>query len=781
MFDPNETPTPGQEIGAKNQITNHPSNLSESAKNATGLIDAIVESEPQDMRARAVSYAKKGYHVFRLEYDAKTPKRGSKGFYEGTSDPDVVRDRWSCADGSLEGWNIGIRGKGLCILDFDPKDQPIKELVAAFTEKYDTLPDSAVTKTPRAGRHLYLRCPEGTRVPNSAGMLFPGVDVRGDFGYVVAPGSHVENSVTGGATGDYTIVGRPDLMPVSELAEAPMWLIEVAWRAGNKSRAWGTFQEDNAPAPPSAASDAPDDAEPLESEYEVDTEAQIERARAWLRDEAPVGRKGEDGRATTRRIIQHLGDIGLTPPVTYDLLTEPGGWDATKSEPPWCRDEENRRSLETLVYDMLNKRDRPLGSGVHRIMIEDCFVAVEVDHNTPAARLLADFQAARAKGGRWRDFGEYSRAREEGRVPAGPPKVEAKQAKRDPWQGISAYNVGELLASECGAPLVEGLLEQEAFSVWVGAPKAGKSFLLLSLADAIAAGTPWAGRKTEQGLVVYVAAEGGRGVTKRLAALLNHHNRPKEHPLVVLRVPINLHSTENDARKIAAAVAVLEAKYGVVCRMIVIDTVSRALGGADEDTKGMGTLITRLDLIRDLTGSHLAAIHHFGKDEKRGARGSNTLLGALDSEFTVQPGVVSNPNQRDLERAESIKFRLRRVLAGIDNDGNPIFSAIAEVEGDRDAGEFIIPPTDDELDAFNCLCDAQEKVKGYDAETNSNPPVPVRDWSKAIKDAALAANQEPPDKRRVLDLRKSLINKKLVRALPGGGFELAPDGLVLRE
>jgi hypothetical protein len=116
---------------------------------------------------------------------------------------------------------------------------------------------------------------------------------------------------------------------------------------------------------------------------------------------------------------------------------------------------------------------------------------------------------------------------------------------------------------------------------------------------------------------------------------------------------------------------------------------------------------------------------------------------------------------------------LRKVLAGVGTDGEPIFSAIAEVEGTAGVGEFIIPPTDDERAAFDCLCGAQEKIDGYNAETNV--------WSKAIKDAAEAAGSAVPDKRRMSEIRKSLTDKKLVAALPGGFFKLAPDGSTLRE
>jgi replicative DNA helicase len=43
-------------------------------------------------------------------------------------------------------------------------------------------------RTPRGGRHLYLAHPGG-HVPNRVGTLGPGLDVRGDGGYVVAPPS----------------------------------------------------------------------------------------------------------------------------------------------------------------------------------------------------------------------------------------------------------------------------------------------------------------------------------------------------------------------------------------------------------------------------------------------------------------------------------------------------------------------------------------------------------------------------------------------------------------
>jgi hypothetical protein len=52
-----------------------------------------------------------------------------------------------------------------------------------------TIPETVTVLTPSGGRHLWLRGPRNATVPNSAGRLAPGIDVRGSGGYLVGPGS----------------------------------------------------------------------------------------------------------------------------------------------------------------------------------------------------------------------------------------------------------------------------------------------------------------------------------------------------------------------------------------------------------------------------------------------------------------------------------------------------------------------------------------------------------------------------------------------------------------
>jgi hypothetical protein len=118
----------------------------------------------------------------------------------------------------LEAWfregeaNVGIVTgalSGIVVVDLDGPDgeQSARAL---------TLPRTPIVQTPR-GRHFYFRHPGG-HVPNAAGVR-PGVDVRGDGGYVVAPPSRV-NGIA------YAYAPACSLEDVV-LAPAPSWLTSI--------------------------------------------------------------------------------------------------------------------------------------------------------------------------------------------------------------------------------------------------------------------------------------------------------------------------------------------------------------------------------------------------------------------------------------------------------------------------------------------------------------------------------------------------------------------------
>ena len=66
--------------------------------------------------------------------------------------------------------------------------------------------------------------------------------------------------------------------------------------------------------------------------------------------------------------------------------------------------------------------------------------------------------------------------------------------------------------------LVQGLIKPASFVVTYGESGSGKTFESLYRDLCIASGRPYFGRETEQGLAVYLAAEGGHSTRNRVAA-----------------------------------------------------------------------------------------------------------------------------------------------------------------------------------------------------------------------------------------------------------------------
>jgi hypothetical protein len=148
----------------------------------------------------ALSYAAKGWpvlpchgidngrctcHAFDCSSPGKHP-RVAGGLHSASTDAGQIERWWERSPGS----NIGIRtgaASGLVVLDVDPAhggSRSIKSLI----DRYGDLAAVPRVRTGSGGWHLFFAHP---RVPirNSAGRLGPGLDVRGDGGYVIAPPS----------------------------------------------------------------------------------------------------------------------------------------------------------------------------------------------------------------------------------------------------------------------------------------------------------------------------------------------------------------------------------------------------------------------------------------------------------------------------------------------------------------------------------------------------------------------------------------------------------------
>lgn len=240
-----------------------------------------------------------------------------------------------------------------------------------------------------------------------------------------------------------------------------------------------------------------------------------------------------------------------------------------------------------------------------------------------------------------------------------------------------------------GAYLVKGLIDVGTMSVIYGPSNSGKTFWTIDLAYHIAIGAPWRGRRVTQASVLYLAAEGGRGVINRVASLKQEHG-VCDVPLAVKRAGLDLLHDQADLQHIVDLSAEVRAKLPNAPHLIVIDTLSRVMAGGDENSASdMTALIRNIDAIRATTGAHILTVHHTGKDAARGARGHSSLRAATDTEIEImnedgnRAAVVTK--QRDHNGGETFAFTLKPVLLGHDQDGDEVSSCIIEV---ADADEF---------------------------------------------------------------------------------------------
>jgi len=218
--------------------------------------------------------------------------------------------------------------------------------------------------------------------------------------------------------------------------------------------------------------------------------------------------------------------------------------------------------------------------------------------------------------------------------------------------------------------ILEGILTAGDGSVVYGESNCGKTFLVLDLACAIARGVAWMGRRTEPGLVIYLAAESPSSVSSRLQAYQRHYG-VKVPNFAIVKSHVDLFGAEDDADKVIQLVRQLEAQNGQRVRLIVGDTLARLSAGSNENSgQDMGQVVRRVDRIRTECNAHFLLIHHSGKTASAGARGWSGLKGAVDTEIEVSNSAAGRcmeiTKQRDLStKGVRIGFKLEQVELGV--------------------------------------------------------------------------------------------------------------------
>ncbi|MBP5931850.1 AAA family ATPase [Streptomyces sp. LBUM 1479] len=238
-------------------------------------------------------------------------------------------------------------------------------------------------------------------------------------------------------------------------------------------------------------------------------------------------------------------------------------------------------------------------------------------------------------------------------------------------------------------PLVGDLLHLDSLARIIGPSGHMKSFVTIDLAGHVGTGMKWHGHHVRQGTVVYLVAEGARGIRKRVRAWEKHYGLKMDNVLFLPR-PVQTTGTEWDT--------LIEAMRRLQPQLIVIDTQARVSVGVEENSaKELGIVVDRIEDLRRATAACVLVVHHTGHVGEHG-RGSTSAKGALQSELHVSKKgdtaknivvTVKVGKQKDDEEGGDLQFGLQVITLDGEAkpDGRPVTSVVLESLDVRPAAE----------------------------------------------------------------------------------------------
>jgi len=229
--------------------------------------------------------------------------------------------------------------------------------------------------------------------------------------------------------------------------------------------------------------------------------------------------------------------------------------------------------------------------------------------------------------------------------------------------------------------IIKGFIAPGDIIADYGPTGSGKTFLAADLAFHIAAGIPWRGLPVRRSFVVYIACEAGTAIIKRFIALREKRLGDAHEgtvPLAILTRGPNLLNI-SEVEVLIEQLRTLSVEAGFPLGVVVIDTLSRAIPGGDENSsEDMTRVIAVADRIRNELHSATMLIHHSGKDNAKGARGHSSLSAAADIVLHIDNGVATVEKIRDGVAGAQFAFRLDPLELGHDKDGDAITTCTVE-------------------------------------------------------------------------------------------------------
>lgn len=308
--------------------------------------------------------------------------------------------------------------------------------------------------------------------------------------------------------------------------------------------------------------------------------------------------------------------------------------------------------------------------------------------------------------------------------------------------------------------LIKDILVDGGIATIYGESGSTKSFLAIDLALHLASGSEWFGLPVSREIpVVYTALEGFRGVAKRIKGWCKKNGTE----------PTNMLTTQD---------TLLLGQNGSVDNfinhykkkqfhsgMVIIDTLNMACPNIEENSASeMSGVITKAKLISEKLNSTVLIIHHSGKDESRGMRGSSSLKASMDTIIYVKQD--SNGNcEWSLEKSKDSECGVRY--------GYRLETIEVEMSGEVE--------TTCTLDKLGEMLEKKKKAKLTPKQTrvlnllkDRLLPLPSgHDYMDTVIEQCCNLWTEHPSAKRSHDMRETignLVNKGFVGAGSRGNF-----------
>lgn len=369
----------------------------------------------------------------------------------------------------------------------------------------------------------------------------------------------------------------------------------------------------------------------VEHSIDLDQPVNLKIAERRVRDlvaRGDVAIEGSGGNDRTYQLAQELQDLGLSQEASLTLMDEV--WNPY-CQPPWSRDELFQIVDNATQYRQNNSGVKGLDSS------GSVFSSIVVPEGGES-----DQHKDNVKSSRFTPLSEQ----------------EQDELVEPPW-------------------LIPGWLAHGSTAILYGEPGSYKSFVALDAALSIAAGVSAWGindPEVESFPVVYVAGEGAIGIAKkRRPAWRKEHCINRALPFwIVPETPL----VREPSSFVEFMTEIEKRCEGQLPRLIVLDTLSRAMSGLNEnDAQDASKAIELADGLSRRYNCTVLIVHHIPKSGE-GPRGSGVFQGGpetllyVSSDKASKTALLCCTKQKDAEEPKPIAFKLKSV------DGSAVISRL---------------------------------------------------------------------------------------------------------